>query len=143
MTTTIETTAVHTQRAVVSHSGGPGAAFVRFLKRIPAWLTIAFLIVVTAYPLFWMFINSLKSNSDFLSNPSYAFPEVWQWSNYPLAWETGNLATTISNSIIVTVPSLFFIVILGTAAGFALEILVFKGRAAVLLLFLAGIMIDR
>jgi len=41
----------------------------------------------------------------------------------------------------VTVPSLFFIVILGTAAGFALEILVFKGRAAVLLLFLAGIMI--
>ena len=44
MTTTIETTAVHTQRAVVSHSGGPGAAFVRFLKRIPAWLTIDFLI---------------------------------------------------------------------------------------------------
>ncbi|SFS13640.1 raffinose/stachyose/melibiose transport system permease protein [Microbacterium sp. cf046] len=141
MTTTLETTAVHSPRAVVPHSGGPGAAFVRFLKRIPAWLTIAFLITVTAYPLFWMFINSLKSNSDFLNNPSYAFPEVWQWSNYPLAWETGNLATTISNSIIVTVPSLALIVILGTAAGFALEILVFKGRAGILLLFLAGIMI--
>ena len=91
MTTTLETTAVHSPRAIVPHSGGPGAAFVRFLKRIPAWLTIAFLIIVTAYPLFWMFINSLKSNSDFLNNPSYAFPEVWQWSNYPLAWETGNL----------------------------------------------------
>ena len=30
---------------------------------------------------------------------------------------------------------------LGTAAGFALEVLVFKGRATILLLFLAGIMI--
>ena len=141
MTTTLDAIDVHSPRAIVPHSGGPGAAFVRFLKRIPAWLTIAFLIIVTAYPLIWLFINSLKSNSDFLNNPSYAFPEVWQWSNYPLAWETGNLGTTISNSIIVTIPSLALIVILGTAAGFALEILVFKGRAAILLLFLAGIMI--
>ncbi len=141
MTSTLQTTAIPSPRAIQTHSGGPGAAFVRTLKKIPAWLTIAFLVIVTAYPLFWMFINSLKSNSDFLNNPSYAFPEVWQWSNYPEAWVTGNLATTISNSIIVTIPSLFLIVILGTAAGFALEILVFKGRAGILLLFLAGIMI--
>ena len=138
MTTTIDTLDTHSPQAFTPHTERPA---LRFVKRIPAWLTIAFLILVTAYPLFWMFINSLKSNADFLNNPSYALPETWEWANYVIAWETGNLATTITNSIIVTVPSLIFIVLLGTAAGYALEVLVFKGRGTILLLFLAGIMI--
>ncbi|WES63136.1 carbohydrate ABC transporter permease [Microbacter sp. GSS18] len=141
MTNTLETTAVSTSLRFEPHRRTPWDRAKHVLRRVPAWLTITFLIVVTAYPLFWMFINSLKSNSDFLSNPSYAFPEVWQWENYAIAWETGNLATTITNSMIVTFPSLLLIVILGSAAGYALEVLVFKGRAGVLLLFLAGIMI--
>lgn len=141
MTSTLETTAVPTARAFQPHRRTPAAAVGHMLRRIPTWLTIAFLVLITAYPLFWMVINSFKSNSDFLNNPSYTFPEEWRWDNYAQAWETGNLSTTIMNSIIVTVPSLFFIVMLGTAAGFALEVLIFKGRGAVLLLFLAGIMI--
>ncbi|MGX5682701.1 carbohydrate ABC transporter permease [Schumannella luteola] len=114
---------------------------VRLAKRIPAFLVIVFLILITAYPLFWMVINSLKGKSDFLDNPSYALPEVWMWENYARAWEVGNLGTTISNSIIVTIPSLVLIVILGTAAGFALEVMIWKGRGGVLLYVLAGIMI--
>jgi len=139
MTSTLDTAAVHSPQAFTPHT--PGSAGLRILKRLPTWLTIAFLILVTGYPLFWMFINSLKTNADFLNNPSYAMPETWEWANYVIAWETGNLATTITNSIIVTVPSLVFIVLLGTAAGYALEVLVFKGRGTILLLFLAGIMI--
>ncbi|GAA1957317.1 carbohydrate ABC transporter permease [Microbacterium deminutum] len=140
-TTALDVTEVHSVQAPVQHGGGAGANVLRILRRIPVWITIIFLIVVSAYPLFWMFINSLKSNSEFLGSPSYALPKVWEWSNYGEAWVTGNLATTISNSIIVTMPSLALIVLLGTAAGFALEVLVFKGRALILLLFLAGIMI--
>ncbi|WP_243074416.1 carbohydrate ABC transporter permease [Microbacterium sp. SS28] len=143
MTSTIDpqTSAVHTPRAFEPHRTGPAGALLHVLRRIPTWLTIAVLLVIFIYPLFWMVINSFKSNSDFLNNPSYALPVVWEWENYVIAWETGNLATTITNSLIVTVPSLVFIVLLGTAAGFALEVLVFKGRGTVLLLFLAGIMI--
>ncbi len=139
MTSTLDTVDVHSPQAFTPHS--PGNRGLRILKRVPTWLTIAFLILVTAYPLFWMFINSLKTNADFLNNPSYAMPQTWEWGNYVIAWETGNLATTITNSIIVTVPSLVFIVLLGTAAGYALEVLVFRGRGTILLLFLAGIMI--
>lgn len=141
MTTTLETTAVHTSHAFEPPRRTPGAVAMHIVRRIPSWLTIAFLVIVTGYPLVWMFINSFKSNSDFLNNPSYALPEVWRWDNYVIAWETGNLETTILNSIIVTVPSLILIVLLGTAAGYALEVLVFKGRGTILLLFLAGIMI--
>lgn len=115
--------------------------FVKLLKKTPSFLTIAVLVLITAYPLFWMVINSLKGKSDFLDNPSYALPETWVWENYAKAWEVGNLSTTITNSIIVTIPSLILIVILGTAAGFALEVMVFKGRNKILLYVLAGVMI--
>ncbi|MBA8815159.1 raffinose/stachyose/melibiose transport system permease protein [Microbacterium halimionae] len=141
MTTTATTVAVHTQRSFSPAPHGVREKSIRFLKKLPTWFAIAFLILITAYPLFWMFINSLKSNSDFLNNPSYTLPTVWEWGNYINAWETGNLATTITNSIIVTFPSLLLIVLLGAAAGYALEVLVFKGRGGVLLLFLAGVMI--
>jgi len=114
---------------------------VKLIKRVPSTITILVLVLLTAYPLFWMVINSLKGKSDFLDNPSYALPETWVWENYTKAWEVGNLATTITNSIIVTIPSLIFIVILGTAAGFALEVMVFKRRGGVLLYVLAGVMI--
>ena len=38
-------------------------------------------------------------------------------------------------------PSLALVIVLGTAAGFALEVMVWRGRGGVLLLFLAGIMV--
>jgi len=141
MTSTLDTVAVSSPRAPRRHTGGPGPSLVRGLRRIPTLLTIAALILMTAYPLFWMFINSLKSNSDFLNNPSYAMPEIWRWDNYVTGWETANLSTTVVNSVLVTFPSLILLVLLGTAAGYALEVLVFKGRSTILLVFLAGIMI--
>lgn len=134
------TTEIHSDPRVLPRRRSE-APFAKLLRRVPSALTIAVLVLITAYPLFWMIINSLKGKSDFLDNPSYALPEVWVWENYARAWEVGNLSTTITNSLIVTIPSLVLIVILGTAAGFALEVMMFKGRSGILLYVLAGIMI--
>ncbi|TDD72075.1 carbohydrate ABC transporter permease [Jiangella aurantiaca] len=88
-----------------------------------------------------MFINSLKSSNEFLNTPSWSLPVDYRWDNYTAAWETGQLATTIRNSVVATLPSLFFIIVLGVAAGFTLEVMVWKGRNTVLLTILAGIMV--
>ncbi|MCS0500147.1 carbohydrate ABC transporter permease [Protaetiibacter mangrovi] len=132
-----ETVAISTVRAVPRRR----RPLARAVRRIPALIAIAALVLVMGYPLVWMFINSLKTNADFLNNPSYALPESWAWENYAKAWETGNLAVTITNSLLAVVPSVIIIALLGTAAGFALEVMVWKGRSPVLLVFLAGIMI--
>jgi raffinose/stachyose/melibiose transport system permease protein len=113
----------------------------RVVRGVISTVVIVVLLAVEIYPLFWLFINSLKSNIDFLNNPTWHLPQSWQWSNYSAAWEIGSLATTITNSAIATLPSLLLIIVLGTAAGFALEVMVWKGRNTVLLLILAGIMI--
>jgi raffinose/stachyose/melibiose transport system permease protein len=111
------------------------------LRRIPVLLALAVLLVIMVYPLFWMLISSLKSQEEFITEPPWALPSTLNWQNYSEAFTTGHLGQYALNSVLATVPSLAFIVLCGTAAGFALEVLIFKGRATILLIFLAGIMI--
>jgi raffinose/stachyose/melibiose transport system permease protein len=111
------------------------------LKRVPVNLLVALLLVVEIFPLVWLFLGSFKTQDEFLNSPAWSFPQTFSFDNYAEAWTTGNLATYVGNSLIATIPSLFLIVLFGVAAGFALEVLVWKGRNAVLLTFLAGIMV--
>ncbi|MDT0321382.1 carbohydrate ABC transporter permease [Streptomyces millisiae] len=111
------------------------------LRRAPVVLVILLLLAVEVYPLFWLVMNSLKSSQEFLNTPSWQLPTEFRWDNYATAWEQGMLATTIRNSLVATIPSLLLIIVLGVAAGFALEVMVWRGRHAVLLAVLGGIMI--
>jgi raffinose/stachyose/melibiose transport system permease protein len=114
----------------------------RALRRLPAMIVIGLLLVVTVYPLIWLLLGSLKDQQEFLNNPSWALPEnMLNFANYAEAWGSGNVGTYILNSALATFPALILIIVLGVAAGFALEVLVWKGRNTVLLVFLAGIMV--
>ncbi|MFC8956152.1 carbohydrate ABC transporter permease [Streptomyces sp. NPDC057101] len=104
-------------------------------------LAVALLLVIEIYPLIWMFLTSLKSNSDYLDNSTWSLPTTWEWGNYAEAWTTGNIGLYVKNSLLAVVPALALILLLGTAAGFALQIMVWKGRSLTLLVFLAGMMI--
>ncbi|MDR6417018.1 carbohydrate ABC transporter permease [Pseudarthrobacter sulfonivorans] len=114
---------------------------IKALKRLPVQLLVALLLIVETYPLVWLFMGSFKTQDEFLNSPVWTLPQNFNFDNYTEAWTTGNLATYVANSLIATIPSLFLIVLFGVAAGFALEVLVWKGRNAVLLTFLAGIMV--
>ncbi|GGX76502.1 carbohydrate ABC transporter permease [Streptomyces fructofermentans] len=133
-------------------AGGPGsggripAPSGRPLRRRPGnrpWvaLLVALLLVVEVYPLVWMFLTSLKSNSDYLNNSTWSLPTTWEWGNYTEAWTTGNIGLYIQNSLLAVLPALALILLLGTAAGFALQVMVWKGRNLTLLVFLAGMMV--
>ncbi|WP_328468690.1 carbohydrate ABC transporter permease [Actinoplanes sp. NBC_00393] len=114
--------------------------FSRFLRRLPGYVCVALLLVVVTYPLIWLFLGSFKTQDEFLNNPTTSLPESFtNFANYSQAWSS--VATYLQNSLLTVLPSLALIIVLGTAAGFALEVLVWKGRQTTLLLFLAGIMI--
>ncbi len=105
-------------------------------------LVITFLLAITVLPLIWLILGSLKTQTEWLNSPSWALPENFlNFENYQVAWVDGDIGRYILNSALATFPSLALIVVLGVAAGFALEVLVWKGRGGVLLLFLAGIMV--
>ncbi|MGN6126460.1 MAG: carbohydrate ABC transporter permease [Humibacter sp.] len=113
----------------------------RTIRRFPVWILVAVLLIVVLYPQFWMVMGSFKTQTEFLSNPTWSLPQHWDFNNYVQALTTGNVAVNYRNSILVTVPSVCLILILGVAAGYALEVMVWRGRNPVLLLILAGIMV--
>ena len=112
----------------------------RFLLRLPLYVLVGILLVVFVYPLVWLLLGSLKTQDEFLNNPTWALPENWlNFANYTEAWTS--VAGYLGNSVVAVVPALLITIVIGTAAGFALEIMVFKGRNKFLLLFLVGILI--
>lgn len=109
--------------------------------KIVIWVLTGLLLVTMVAPMVWLLISSFKTQNEFLTGGIFDLPQAWQWGNYIEAWITGNFAANVRNSVIATLPSLALLLITGVAAGFALEVMVWKGRSTTLLLFLAGIMV--
>lgn len=110
-------------------------------SRLWVKIVVALLLVVELYPLIWMLFTSLKTNDDYLNHSTWSLPTTWEWGNYSEAWTTGNIGLYLQNSVLAVVPALALMLLLGTAAGFALQVMVWKGRGLTLLIFLAGMMV--
>lgn len=122
------------------------AAAVRAAPRRVLWraFTSALVVVLLAIelaPLVWLILSSFKSDSEFVNEPAWTLPRHWNFGNYAEAWTGNHVGTYIRNSLAATLPSLVLIIVLGVAAGFALEVMVWRGRHQVLLVFLLGIMV--
>lgn len=113
----------------------------RFTRRLPARLLTALLLVVVIYPLVWLFLGSVKSQADYLNRPTFSLPTHWMWGNYKAAWVTGDLGIYIRNSVTAVLPALALVIVLGSAAGFALQVMRWRLSRPTMLLFLAGIMV--
>jgi len=118
----------------------PGAGR-RIWRRVWVAFTIALLLVVELYPMFWLFMSSFKTTTEFTQSSSWALPEQFTLDNYVRAWTEGQIGANLLNSVIVTVPSLAAVLLIGVGAAFAVEVMVWKGRNITLLLFVSGIMI--
>lgn len=86
-------------------------------------LVFAFLIVhltVVIFPFIWMIYSSLKTNQEFLASV-WSLPEQPVIENYSVAIADGNLLVYARNSLIVTLATVFFTVIVSTCAGYAMS----------------------
>ena len=72
------------------------------------------------YPLVFIILTSFKNNQEFYSN-IWGLPDVWRWSNYSYAWETGNVGRYALNSVIVTLTAALGSTALAASAGYALS----------------------
>lgn len=113
----------------------------KFVRSLPGWAGIVFLLTIGIYPILWLFLSSFKTQREFIQESTFALPEQLNFQNYIDAWTTGDIARNFLNSVIVTVPSLTMVLLFGVGAAFAVEVMVWKGRNLTLLLFVSGIMI--
>ncbi len=111
------------------------------LQQVPVLVLIALVLLVTLYPVVWIFLSAFKTGDEFSSSPMWALPHSFTFANFAQAWTQGHMSVYFVNSVLAVVPSLILVVVLSTGAAFGLEIMRWKARSSVSLLFLLGIMV--
>ena len=88
----------------------------RSRSQIFAYLAIAFVVIWSLFPLYWMLENSLRTQSD-ASNSVRFWPESFNWSNYSTMWNalTYPFGVFLVNSFVMA-----GLVTIGTVASCAL-----------------------
>ena len=111
--------------------------FAKFLIYIPlVLLTIAIIV-----PVFWVFMASIKENSEFYRSP-WALPKSIHLQNFVDAWESANMGSYMLNSVIVTAIAIFLLIIVALPASYVLARFKFKTSKFWNVLFMAGLFIN-
>ena len=98
--------------------------------------------LIALFPVFVILINSFKTRKAIFREP-LALPDAESFSliGYETVLKQGDFFLYFQNSLIVTVASLFFILLFGAMAAFALSEYRFKGNTLMGLYLALGIMI--
>jgi N-acetylglucosamine transport system permease protein len=111
------------------------------LKVVITLLLLAWL-VVQVYPVFFLFMTSLKADPEILSAP-FSLPFPPKFSNYLAVIEGGRTNQSIlvyfANSVIITAGTLLLLIAVSSLAGYALARGRFAGSAATQQLFLLAL----
>jgi raffinose/stachyose/melibiose transport system permease protein len=98
--------------------------------------------VIALFPVFVIVINSLKSRKAIFSDPlALPLPGTFDLIGYQTVMKQGDFILYFQNSLIVTVASLFLVILFGAMAAFALSEYRFRGNTLMGLYLALGIMI--
>ena len=91
-------------------------------NRVSTWLLTALLAIgglTIVIPMYFAVVTALKSPSEMRGN-LWALPEQWMWSNFSDAIQMTDFFRALTNSLIVTVFSVLFVVITNSLVGYAI-----------------------
>lgn len=80
-------------------------------------LMMILLALVFLVPFYFLFVNSVKTFGDLLTNAA-SWPQAFEWSNYQRAWEITNFPKVLTNSLIVTVISNLLLVLISSMTAY-------------------------
>ncbi len=93
--------------------------------------------VVTALPLLWAVVSSLKTDDEILNEP-WSIPAAPQFDNYARAWTSANIGRYFFNSLIVVGGALLLTMLLGALVAYALARYEFRGNRVIYYTFVAA-----
>jgi raffinose/stachyose/melibiose transport system permease protein len=97
--------------------------------------------VISIYPLFWLVLQSFKTNTTYLVTNKLSFPPSLYLGNYSFVMNQGNFFTFFNNSVIYSIVTVVGVVLLSNMAGFAFAKLQFKITKLLNGLFIVGILL--
>lgn len=111
------------------------------LYKIFIYVVLATLAILIIVPVAWVFLASIKDNSQFYGNP-WVLPSGFHWENFVNAWTAANMGSYMLNSAIVTVLALCILLVVALPCAYGLSRFHFKGRNLLSTCFMAGLFIN-
>ena len=91
------------------------------------YFVLILLAVTIIVPVAWVFMASIKQNSEFYGNP-WALPAGFYWQNFVNAWNGAKMGEYMLNSVVVTALALVLLLLIALPAAYCLSRFRFKGR---------------
>lgn len=111
------------------------------LYRLFIYVVLIALAVSIIVPVAWVFMASIKQNSEFYGNP-WTLPAGFYFQNFVDAWTKARMGEYMLNSVIVTALALIFLLILALPAAYVLSRFKFVGRKILNVAYMAGLFIN-
>jgi multiple sugar transport system permease protein len=78
------------------------------------------LAAVYLFPLYWMYVTSLKSGTEIFAQPPTFWPAALTLDHYPNVWNTRNVGRFMWNSVVIATGVTALTVLLGTGLAYVL-----------------------
>lgn len=111
------------------------------LYKVFIYVVLIVLAVCIIVPVAWVFMASIKENSEFYGNP-WALPAGFYWQNFVDAWNSARMGEYMINSVIVTAIALALLLVVALPAAYCLSRFQFRGRKLLNTCFMAGLFIN-
>jgi raffinose/stachyose/melibiose transport system permease protein len=112
------------------------------LSRIAMHLVLGFYTLICLAPVLLVVMNAMKSRAAIFSSPlSLPTPQTFDLVGFTTVLSKGNFTGYFVNSLIITCGSIFFVLLFGAMAAFALSEYRFRGNMLLGLYLALGIMI--
>ncbi|MBD5098448.1 MAG: carbohydrate ABC transporter permease [Clostridiales bacterium] len=111
------------------------------LYKVFIYVTLITLTILIIVPVAWVFLASVKQNSEFYGNP-WALPAGFYWQNFVDAWNAASMGSYMLNSVIVTALALALLLVIALPAAYCLSRFQFRGSKLLNTCFMAGLFIN-
>ena len=111
------------------------------LYKIFVYLVLSLLAISILVPVAWVFMASIKENSEFYGNP-WTLPLGFHWQNFVDAWNKASMGSYMINSVVVTALALAILLVVALPAAYCLSRFHFRGRKFLNLCFMGGLFIN-
>lgn len=107
----------------------------RWLRFPGKVLFLGIVLIVMVFPLYWIFITSLKPSKEIFKLPLQYWPSTISFENYINIFKISNFHIYIFNSLIVSLASAFTVLLITTLSAYVLARHKFKGGPQIMFAF--------
>jgi raffinose/stachyose/melibiose transport system permease protein len=111
----------------------------RWVTQPATYLVILAALAITLVPMLYAIVSGFRTTAQINTSPT-GLPRPWVWSNYASVLTSSTFWQALGNSAVIAVVATILAVVLGAMASFALSRYTFRGREALYLLFVAGLL---